>query len=236
MCQLIREIQPQGPYAVIGWCAAGVLAFETAQQLVQMGHEVSFVGIIDGWAPDYVRRRGDAWLKATNFATRCKRAYAETRAGRRNVKSLVLKSFTLMMKAFTCLRRAQRGDANPVWSDQELEMIEQFHWEMWKYLWRLQGAYEPKPFHGRVHIFVSQYRPTGWPTPAWVGGGSRRKARRWSRSRGITGNFSMSLLLAKPRQQSLRAWKLGRTPPPRRRRPVRQAFAGKANPRRLVRS
>ena len=56
--KLIREIQPQGPYAVIGWCAAGVLAFETAQQLVQMGHEVSFIGIIDGWAPDYVRRRG----------------------------------------------------------------------------------------------------------------------------------------------------------------------------------
>ena len=173
--KLIREIQPQGPYAVIGWCAAGVLAFETAQQLVQMGHEVSFVGIIDGWAPDYVRRRGDAWLKATDFATRCKRAYAETRAGRRNVKSLVLKSFTLMMKAFTCLRRAQRGDANPVWSDQELEMIEQFHWEMWKYLWRLQGAYEPKPFHGRVHIFVSQYRPTGWLANSSMGWGRLAK-------------------------------------------------------------
>ena len=76
-----------------------------------------------------------------------------------------------MMKPFTWFRRAQRGDANPVSSDPELEMIEQFHWEMWRYLWRLQGAYEPKPFHGRVHIFVSQYRPTGWLADSSMGWG-----------------------------------------------------------------
>ena len=157
--KLIRGIQPQGPYAVIGWCAGGVVAFETAQQLVQMGHEVSFTGIIDGWAPDYVRRRGETWLKAADFARRCKRAYAEMRAGERTVKSLMK---SLMMKPFTCLRRAPRADANPVSSDPELEMIKQFNWEMWKYLWRLQRAYEPKPFHGRLHVFVSQFRPTGW--------------------------------------------------------------------------
>jgi amino acid adenylation domain-containing protein len=166
--RLIREIQPQGPYAVIGWCAAGVVAFETAQQLVQMGHEVSFIGIIDGWAPDYVRRRGGAWLKAADFATHCKRAYAEIRAGRRSVKSLIVKS---LIKPFTWLRRAPRADANPVSSDPELEMIAQFDGEMWRYLWRLQDAYEPKLFHGRVHIFVSQYRPTGWLADSSLGWG-----------------------------------------------------------------
>ena len=160
--KLIREIQPQGPYAVIGWCAAGVLAFETAQQLVQMGHEVSFIGIIDGWAPDYVRRRGGAWLKAADFVSRCKRAYAEIRAGRRSVKSL-------MMKTFTRFRRAPRADANPVSSDPELEIIEQFNLETLRYLWRLQGAYEPKPFQGQVHVFVNQFRPTGWLSDSSLG-------------------------------------------------------------------
>ena len=161
--KLIREIQPQGPYAVIGWCVGGVLAFETAQQLVQMGHKVSFTGIIDGWAPDYIRRRGAVWLKAADFALRCKRAYAEIRAGRRSVKSL--------MKPFTWFRRAPRADGNPVSSDPELEMIEQFNSEMFRYLWRLQGAYEPKPFPGRVHIFVSQFRPTGWLADSSLGWG-----------------------------------------------------------------
>ena len=41
----------------------------------------------------------------------------------------------------------------------------------WRYLWRLQGAYEPKPFHGRVHIFVSQFRPTGWLANSSLGWG-----------------------------------------------------------------
>jgi amino acid adenylation domain-containing protein len=161
--KLIREIQPQGPYAVIGWCVGGVLAFETAQQLVQMGHKVSFTGIIDGWAPDYIRRRGAAWSKAEDFAYRYKRAYAEIRAGRRSVKSL--------MKFFKWFRRAPRADANPVSSDPELEMIQQFNWEMFRYLWRLQGAYEPEPFPGRVHIFVSQFRPTGWLADSSLGWG-----------------------------------------------------------------
>jgi amino acid adenylation domain-containing protein len=162
--KLIREIQPQGPYAVIGWCAAGVLAFETAQQLVQMGHEVSFIGIIDGWAPDYVRRRGEVWLKAADFAFRCKRACVEVRAGQRSLTSL-------MMKPFTWFRRAPRADASPVSSDPELKTIEQRNLEIFRYLWRLQGAYEPKPFHGRVHIFVSQFRPTGWLVNSSMGWG-----------------------------------------------------------------
>ncbi|MBV9288254.1 MAG: amino acid adenylation domain-containing protein [Hyphomicrobiales bacterium] len=162
--KLIRETQPQGPYAVIGWCAAGVLAFETAQQLVQMGHEVSFIGIIDAWAPDYIRRRGGVWLKAADFATSCKRAYADIRAGRRSVKNL-------MMKPFTWFRGAPRAGASPVSSDPELEMMSQFEREMWEYLWRLQGAYKPKPFHGRVHVFVSQFRPTGWLADSSLGWG-----------------------------------------------------------------
>jgi amino acid adenylation domain-containing protein len=170
--RLIREIQPQGPYAVIGWCAAGVVAFETAQQLVQMGHEVSFIGILDGWAPDYIRRRGgDAWLKAADFASRCKRAYVQICDGRKSVKSLMIKPFTLMMKPLKWFRRAPPANINPVPSDPELEAIAKFERDMWGYLWRLQGAYEPKAFHGRVHSFVSQYRPTGWLADSSLGWG-----------------------------------------------------------------
>jgi amino acid adenylation domain-containing protein len=184
--KLIREIQPQGPYAVIGWCVGGVLAFETAQQLVQMGHEVSFIGVIDGWAPDYIRRRGAAWLKAADLATICKRAYAEIRTGRRSVKYL-MKLFTLnVMKRFTWFRGAPRAGANPVSSDPQLEMIEQFNSEMFSYLWRLQGAYAPKPFHGRVHIFVSEFRPTGWLADSSLGWG--RLARKGAEAVTIKGN------------------------------------------------
>jgi amino acid adenylation domain-containing protein len=162
--QLILETQPQGPYAVIGWCVGGVVAFETAQQLVQMGHEVSFVGIIDGWAPDYVRRRGAAWLKTVELIALCKRAYTEIRTGRRGVTSLVT-------EALARLRRVPRADVNAISADPELKMIEHLNWEAFRYLWKLQGTYEPKPFHGRLHVFVSEYRPTGWLADPGLGWG-----------------------------------------------------------------
>jgi len=168
--RLIRETQPQGPYAVIGWCAAGVVAFETAQQLVQMGHEVSFVGIIDGWAPDYVRRRGGkAWLKATDFVSRYKRVYLEIRAGRKSAKRLIIKRFVLLMKPHKWFRRARSADINAVSSNPEIEAIVQSGKDMWEYLWRLQGAYKPKAFHGRAHIFVCEDRPTGWLADSSLG-------------------------------------------------------------------
>ena len=168
--RLIRETQPQGPYAVIGWCAAGVVAFETAQQLVQMGHEVSFVGIIDGWAPDYVRRRGGkAWLKATDYASQKKRTYMEIRAGRKSLKSLMIKRFVLMMKPHKWFRQAPPADINPVSSDPELEAIVQYGREMWAYLWKLQEAYKPQAFHGRAHVFVCEDRPTVWLADSSLG-------------------------------------------------------------------
>ncbi|MEU3784504.1 SDR family NAD(P)-dependent oxidoreductase [Streptomyces sp900129855] len=44
---LIREIQPQGPYRLLGWSFGGCLAYETAQQLTDAGEAVDFLGLID---------------------------------------------------------------------------------------------------------------------------------------------------------------------------------------------
>lgn len=43
----IRSVQPYGPYLLAGLCAGGVIAFEMAQQLQDMGERVAFVGIVD---------------------------------------------------------------------------------------------------------------------------------------------------------------------------------------------
>jgi thioesterase domain-containing protein len=39
--QSIRERQPEGPYTLGGWCAHGLLAYETARQLKAQGQEVA---------------------------------------------------------------------------------------------------------------------------------------------------------------------------------------------------
>jgi acyl-CoA synthetase (AMP-forming)/AMP-acid ligase II/thioesterase domain-containing protein/acyl carrier protein len=43
----LRRFQPQGPYALGGWCTAGVVALEMARQLESSGGEVLFVALFD---------------------------------------------------------------------------------------------------------------------------------------------------------------------------------------------
>lgn len=53
--QRMREALPQGPYRLAGWSAGGVLAFEVARQLLALGEQVEFLGLIDSW----LRGEGD---------------------------------------------------------------------------------------------------------------------------------------------------------------------------------
>ncbi len=44
---VLRRFQPAGPYALAGWCIAGVVALEMARQLDQQGDQVAFVALLD---------------------------------------------------------------------------------------------------------------------------------------------------------------------------------------------
>jgi amino acid adenylation domain-containing protein len=49
--QLIRTIQPTGPYLLGGWSMGGAIAFEIAQQLHQQGDRVDLLALFDSLAP-----------------------------------------------------------------------------------------------------------------------------------------------------------------------------------------
>ncbi|MEV7548545.1 SDR family NAD(P)-dependent oxidoreductase [Amycolatopsis sp. NPDC089917] len=49
--ELIREIQPQGPYRLGGWSFGGCLAYETARRLTAAGERVDLVVMIDSILP-----------------------------------------------------------------------------------------------------------------------------------------------------------------------------------------
>ncbi|NMO02976.1 acyltransferase domain-containing protein [Gordonia sp. TBRC 11910] len=71
----LREIQPHGPYVLVGWSFGGALAYGVAQVLREAGEEVAFVGLIDVVrptedmieTPDSKRERLERWK---NFAVR----------------------------------------------------------------------------------------------------------------------------------------------------------------------
>lgn len=50
--QLIRQVQPEGPYYLGGWSMGGIVAFEVAQQLQAVGEAVAAVTIIDSKMPN----------------------------------------------------------------------------------------------------------------------------------------------------------------------------------------
>jgi thioesterase domain-containing protein/acyl carrier protein len=51
----IRERRPQGPYMLSGWCAHGMLAYETARQLRAQGQEVTQVILLETVNPARLR-------------------------------------------------------------------------------------------------------------------------------------------------------------------------------------
>jgi thioesterase domain-containing protein len=50
---LMREVQPAGPYALLGFCSGGVIAFEIARQLEARGESASLLALVDSWAPGF---------------------------------------------------------------------------------------------------------------------------------------------------------------------------------------
>lgn len=49
--QAIRSVQPQGPYAIAGWCFGALVAFEMAQQLLKAGEQVASLTFFDAQDP-----------------------------------------------------------------------------------------------------------------------------------------------------------------------------------------
>ncbi|MBB6142798.1 non-ribosomal peptide synthetase component F/thioesterase domain-containing protein/acyl carrier protein [Silvibacterium bohemicum] len=66
----IRSVQPQGPYYLGGWCAAGPLTVEMARQLTESGEKVALIVLFDSWRPGYAEelssqqasRKRAAWM------------------------------------------------------------------------------------------------------------------------------------------------------------------------------
>ncbi len=48
----IRKVQPQGPYLLSGYCLGGLVAFEIAQRLLEVGEEINYLGLFECYLPE----------------------------------------------------------------------------------------------------------------------------------------------------------------------------------------
>jgi thioesterase domain-containing protein len=65
--QSILAHQPRGPYMLGGCSASGIVAYETAQQLRALGHEVGLLVIFDNPNPYYMREYSHFWMSLASY-------------------------------------------------------------------------------------------------------------------------------------------------------------------------
>ncbi|RYJ02996.1 MAG: amino acid adenylation domain-containing protein, partial [Acetobacteraceae bacterium] len=88
----IRRAQPKGPYALLGLCTAGQLAWALAERLRMAGDEVKLVVLVDAWAPNHLAGRSRTWRLAAELSYRSRLLAAEMRRlarGRQTIRGFI---------------------------------------------------------------------------------------------------------------------------------------------------
>jgi thioesterase domain-containing protein/acyl carrier protein len=159
---LIRRVQPQGPYELMGWCVAGALAFEIARQLTDAQQEVAHLFLIDSWVPGYFQRLPKLRGFIAGYSLRGQLILEDWRRVLSNEKSLW--AFIERRTIFQRLKRLFTGSRGGPVAAVEAKQATPETYDQWLlgYLQRLTARYAPKPYPGTVVLLRSRWEPTGW--------------------------------------------------------------------------
>jgi amino acid adenylation domain-containing protein len=164
--QAIRQRRPNGPYMLGGWCAHGLLALETAQQLREEGEDVALVVMLETVNPRRLDERA-AWV---HWATRMQLkfnllefeyAYIRT-LGREQARDYVLGRLQRKLSGF---ERSFRGNSQT--RERQHEDLEQRN--LLEVLYAAAGNYCPRSYDGRVALVSSRRKPLGFPKDRSLG-------------------------------------------------------------------
>ena len=154
-CNLIREIQPEGPYRLGGWCLWGLLAYEVARLLEHQGAEIELLMIIDTWAPNrwiehlplsrFFLSIAHSAHRLNRIANRLRRSSMETR------KQDVLRR---LRDAATSIGRLLPQKMQSKTRAAEVSRIE-------KLVSNAAALYQPGQVKGNVLLFKGEQQPTG---------------------------------------------------------------------------
>jgi thioesterase domain-containing protein len=143
----MRAHQPQGPYHLAGYCSGGMVAYEMAQQLLQQGQQVAFLGLLETPSPRAYGCRGQAmvWLRVRRW---------RLRGHLRQLAAMSVRGWPGYIGS-ACRRLGH-------------SLARKWAWLRWR--WAQRGAspsaetvpavnldcvesYRPRPYEGRLHFF-----------------------------------------------------------------------------------
>jgi thioesterase domain-containing protein len=172
--KLVRRAQPSGPYALIGYCAGGVLAYAVAKRLADEGEEIALLAIIDVWAPGYRDEIGPLRGKALQMfdwilgiEDKLKRSWEEWRAKKISFPQLLACCLPEGMKARIWREPAAAATAGRQEKDYNAMLFE--------YVRGLDRLYRPDPIDAKIDFFLSRAQSRRRPL---------ERARGWDRLAG----------------------------------------------------
>jgi acetoacetyl-CoA synthetase len=163
--EVIRALQPQGPYRVAGHSFGGLLAFEIGRLLSEQGEEIDWLGLIDA------ELSTAAHPPARRWGYRLTLPYHYARAALRNPRAALRAAIgfvpRLLRRGFSRLHRdAALAESEATW----MEGASAQHQRLATHFLRLAADYRPRPYRGsmtyllptvrRFHLFAD-------PLPVW---------------------------------------------------------------------
>ena len=160
---LIREVQPAGPYALVGWCVGGALAFEVARQLVAAGEEISLLALIDTWAPRYIEDLGPIRGRLANYSYRWQLILQDWARARAEPGGLArfLGNRTLVQRLARLFGRGHATADMTLGAQGRYVTADGYDQWLLKFLQQTVARYRPQRYAGRITILRSQEEPQG---------------------------------------------------------------------------
>lgn len=142
--EVIREVQPRGPYYLGGFCFGGVVAYEMACQLRQRGEIVGLVALLDARVP--------ALETPPSMATRLRRFLS--RSPRGQLATLARHARRLRDRIGGRGRAASAGATVPLEEVVDVSRYPEGFVHYARVHWAALLAYRPRPQTGRVDLFA----------------------------------------------------------------------------------
>jgi acetoacetyl-CoA synthetase len=163
--EIVRELQPKGPYRVAGHSFGALLAFEMARLLSDRGEEIAWLGLIDAElstkAQTPARRLGHRVLLPYHYA---RAALRKPRAALRAGLGLIPR---LLRRGFSRFQRDEAlAEAEATW----MEGASAQHQRLATHFLQAAADYRPRRYRGSMTYFlptVRRFHLFADPLPVW---------------------------------------------------------------------
>ncbi|HEY6226590.1 MAG TPA: amino acid adenylation domain-containing protein, partial [Verrucomicrobiae bacterium] len=157
----LKEVQPQGPYQLGGFCFGGIVAYEMARQLEAAGDQVSLLAILESGPPNLDKLR-DHLPRSARFSI--ENVYENLRDfvshPTREQLAMVKRKARKVREKFA--RRNGEAANQPPPALNELIDMSKYPKDYVKYAethWKALESYIPGSYNGTIHLFRARKQP-----------------------------------------------------------------------------